>query len=547
VLELESLEAHVALHLAQTERQIGLCYPAGTADRDDALLQATKRLTVLAQRSPPNELVWNARVELVACQRELGNPQTAQRLIDAWTRENPPAAVVARFEAETEQNIARPIDMEVDSPAERPSPPAGSAALVEAAAARSAGDFKSAAEQYREFAMATPHDPQAAEAHRISILCVTDHLREISPADRAKAIENYEKLLREHLQQWPSRPSADDVRIWLARLLATRNDWAGAVSAAQEVRSTSDNLAASLQLIGDTYNRQMQLLPRTDPGGTERAKLLADVTQRLQPAITGAENRWPNPWSDLQRDVALQLEKLHVRYGEASSPYAAQLLTASTREKAAAEDSKRGEAWNADARAWLAAALARNGELSTAKRLAEQNQNAPPEVVLDALQVVVDDLPAIDAVTDDSDRQRAEVALAMVRSVDGQSSTLDDAALARLNAGRAAALAAMGDRNAALTQYGALAGQSPDNGDIQARYAALLAATDDPKELRQSLALWQTVESRSGRGTDRWQRARRARIALLTRLGETEEAEKLLNLTRLLYPNWESATLQQQK
>jgi hypothetical protein len=546
VAELESLESHVALHLAQAERQVGLCYAAGTADRDDSLLQATRRLTTLAQRSPADELIWNARVELIACQRELGNPQTAQRLLDAWMRENPPADVVARFKANAEPRPSLEPSKTATTPTiatspmpKSAAPQVGAAGLAEAAAARSAGNFMSAAEQYREFALASPDDAQAAEAHRLSILSTTDLMRETPPADRTRALEAYETLLREHLHQWPSQPSADDVRMWLGRLLATRKDWPEVISIVQQVRPTSSSFAASLQLIADAYDRRMQSLEQTNAGDVERAKLLAAVTQHLQPMITGTENRWPQPWSELQRDVALQLSRLHVRYGEASSPYAARLLTAALRDEPT-EDSQVDAVWTSEARIWLATALARNGDLASAQQLAEQSKDAPPETVLETLQVVVDELPTVDAVIDATERQLGELALAMVRSVDSRSSTLDGASLVRLNAGRAAALAAVGDRNAALMQYGALVGESPKNTDIQGRYAELLAAANEPKELRQSLAIWQAVEARSRRGSERWQRARHARIALLTRLGETGEAEKLLNLTRLLYPNWES-------
>ena len=99
-------------------------------------------------------------------------------------------------------------------------------------------------------------------------------------------------------------------------------------------------------------------------------------------------------------------------------------------------------------------------------------------------------------------------------------------------------MASAGDRPAALAQYAALAAQSPDDAEIQERYAAYLAASDSPAELRESLARWHRVEWRSRRGGLRWRRARAARIDLLTRLGDRMEAEKLLRLTRLLYPDW---------
>ena len=86
-----------------------------------------------------------------------------------------------------------------------------------------------------------------------------------------------------------------------------------------------------------------------------------------------------------------------------------------------------------------------------------------------------------------------------------------------------------------------MADDAPDDGQIQERFAALLAESTSPDELRQSLARWSAIESRSRRDSDRWRRARRARIDLLNRLGEADEAEKLTRLTRLLYPNWDDA------
>ncbi|MCI0333408.1 MAG: hypothetical protein L0228_09315 [Planctomycetes bacterium] len=466
VAELESLELHVAYHLARAERQTALCHAAGTADRDDLLLQASRRLTPLVTQTPADELVWNARVELVACQRELGNPQTAQRLIDAWLKEDPPVDIVNRLAAEKAQPESA-VAATLPSPADAPSGKVvNDTAVREAEADRAAGRFAAAARKFREFALSHPEQARSAEAHRIAILCTTDLLRETAPGARATIAETYEELLQEHLRAWPTQATADDVRMWLGRLLAGRCDWSASVAVLQPVRPTSAHYVESVMLVADCYGHQLrQLDANGPPNAQQRAELLAAATRYLQPVITGADNRWPNPWSELQRDTAVSLARLHVRYADPTSPYAVQLLSAALQGNSDVEDPKAGENWRSTARTLLVVALARNGKVADA-----------------------------------------------------------------------------GDRRAALAHYAAAADETPDDGDVQEQYAMLWAASNSPDELRQSLARWQAVESRSRRGGERWRRARRARIELLTRLGDSAEAEKLVRLTRLLYPDWDTTS-----
>jgi hypothetical protein len=410
-----------------------------------------------------------------------------------------------------------------------------------AASARAAGQFADAAYQYREFAVATPEGPQAAEAHRFAILCIADLLRETPSADRDRIAKSYETLIAEHLRIWPSEPSADDVRMWQARLLAARRDWPATITALQNVRPASPHYADSIRLLADAFDRQLgRLHADNEVSAQERARLLAAATRHLQPIITGPDNRWPNAWSDAQRTTATSLAKLHVRYAEASSPYAAQLLYAALREMPAADESGPSAEWKTTARSLLVAALARNGKTAEAQQIAAELDGNAPTALLDALTIVVEGIPPT-AVTDKTHRDKGQLAQTLLRHIEAHQSELDADAMRRLNYCRAAVLAAIGDRSAAVAHYAALAESSPDDGEVQERYAALLAASDNADELRQSLSRWQLVESRSRRGNDRWRRARAARIQLLTRLGETGEAEKLAQLTKLLYPNWDSA------
>jgi len=411
--------------------------------------------------------------------------------------------------------------------------------LSTAASARAAGRFAAAAEQYRELALKEPDSLRSAEAHRLAILCTADLLRESAPADRPPIAQLYETLLQEHLRVWPAQATADDVRMWQGRLLEVRRDWPAAITVFQQVRPASKHYAESLRLAAEGYDQQLRRLDtQSEDGKLEQARLLAAATKSFQPIITGPQNRWPNPWIDVQRDVAVELARLHVRYGAPASPYAVQLLSAALRGAPAAAASK-SQDWQTTARVLLIAALARNGKIADAQAIASQLTVGPPDLLLEALAIVVEQMPPA-ASSNATQKELGQLALALVKLIDAQDSEFDSKSRTRLNDCRAAAMAAVGDRTAALALYAALAAQSPNDGDVQERYAALLAASDSPDEMRQALARWQTVETRSRRGGDRWRRARHARIDLLTRLGETAEAEKFLRLSRLQYPDWDA-------
>ncbi|MEM1305786.1 MAG: hypothetical protein AAGG46_12865, partial [Planctomycetota bacterium] len=60
--ELEALASRGDLARARVERLLALCHPAGSADRDDALLQALQLATDVAGRNLSAELVWRARL-----------------------------------------------------------------------------------------------------------------------------------------------------------------------------------------------------------------------------------------------------------------------------------------------------------------------------------------------------------------------------------------------------------------------------------------------------------------------------------------------------
>ena len=101
---------------------------------------------------------------------------------------------------------------------------------------------------------------------------------------------------------------------------------------------------------------------------------------------------------------------------------------------------------------------------------------------------------------------------------------------------RAQTLADLGDRQQAITLTRKLLTSSPNDAKLAESLATLLAAGTAAKELREALALWRSLERRSKPGGPRWWRGRRARLQLLSRLGEGEKTKQLRQLTEILYP-----------
>ncbi|QDT01078.1 hypothetical protein [Adhaeretor mobilis] len=65
--------------------------------------------------------------------------------------------------------------------------------------------------------------------------------------------------------------------------------------------------------------------------------------------------------------------------------------------------------------------------------------------------------------------------------------------------------------------------------------------SSSPETRRDAYLHWSHIEARSPGGSPRWQRARKARIDLLEKLGEQGRADKLQKLTEVLYPETTAA------
>jgi hypothetical protein len=102
--------------------------------------------------------------------------------------------------------------------------------------------------------------------------------------------------------------------------------WADALPLLESIPPTSDEHGRALIAIAECY--EMLLAQAGADDATGRREWVDRARRVLQPAITGPENRWPDPWSERQLELALRLARLSMTPGVEDAKYAETLLRA---------------------------------------------------------------------------------------------------------------------------------------------------------------------------------------------------------------------------
>lgn len=394
-----------------------------------------------------------------------------------------------------------------------------------AAIVRETGDVASAEQRFRQLSLRLPQHPQAATAHLTAVGLAASQVREATAAAGTTAEAHYQTLLEEQLEIWSRGDEADTARWWLGRLRLSQNDWSAALKQFTSISRESTQFAEAASAAADCYER---MVGRTD-SDADRAKLVSAATEFLQPIVSGSENRWPNKWTDLQRNIALRLSELHLLHVPAGHDYAYKLLRAALKNSPDADAT-----WKSPAKALAAAALARRGDVSSVIPLLWDEKTFTAESVLLFLETVQFD----QQLNEELQREMAEAVVLITELISTNAEQVENKeALGKFARYRGMAHELLGHRQAALSAYNDWRRYCPESGAAQETYASLVGKSRNPKYLLESLHNWQQIEKQSKPAGPRWWRARRARIELLEQLGEGAQAEKLRQLTKVLYPD----------
>ena len=278
--------------------------------------------------------------------------------------------------------------------------------------------YQDAADRFRLLAVADPAWPEAAEAHRAACW----NAARVVAADPSQ-IEEYQRLLQEHLALWPEAKTRGQVASWLAPLLNRRGDWPSALAALTSVPADDAVWPAVARQIEQTTWQALGRLPLEDPAAAAAVsqvieRSLADWLQRA---------RLEDPATDPLRVSTIQLLRLKLLLAVGEFPVEGSTAWSDAEAGLPADDPRRpaAEAWRT---VWEAARKRGEGEapgqtppppldeslawLAAAGRLENDENRAPiAQAVLEAAEGLLAELP-------ESDPRRADWLVAAARSLD---------------------------------------------------------------------------------------------------------------------------------
>ena len=130
----------------------------------------------------------------------------------------------------------------------------------------------------------------------------------------------------------------------------------------------------------------------------------------------------------------------------------------------------------------------------------------------------------------------AELQVQTAAWLERHQSQLNEADLLRFRRIQARSLAAAGRQQEAGSIFKQLVEAYPDDGQMQEEYAEWLLTEGSRSSVEAAQAKWREIERRSPPGSDRWFRAKYALASAQHRLGNSEQAVKIITVTQVLHP-----------
>lgn len=381
----------------------------------------------------------------------------------------------------------------------------------------------------RQLIAANPAHAKAAEIDLLRIYGL-GRLLDADPTEEHRAA--YAQALADHARQYADSSTISEVAYLQGRLAETERQTGTAIAAYDRVHS--DHVRAAVAAAALARCGVLQLLEAREAGRRDVAlekSFLQRLAQKLEQLPETATT-----WNDAQAELTYHAVK-------------ALLLVEPPR--------------LADAERWLnrlEEAVAVDGEDSVSERRAELRQRVGPLrlVVLAGqgkppvpdqmrktlfragpfeLLAIVEELSQFDVRGSETARRNLiETQLTAAEMLDERRSELSSSQQQRLDLALADAYFATTQPTKALAVYQRMLDQSPRDVDMARRVGQALFDRDEPECRALAKTSWQRVERFLKQGSEDWLEARWHVIACCLRLGEREQAQKLLHVTKLLYP-----------
>lgn len=386
------------------------------------------------------------------------------------------------------------------------------------------GLSQDAADRFRIAAIAHPDQPESAAAH----LAAGWNLAQLIPR-QPDLLDEYIKLLREHLATWPDQTTAGQAAIWLATVLQRQNQWSEALQVAASVDPAGPVFAKAVAVAAASAISELDRAATAEPDTvSQRASAIDETLANWLARAHGG------PATDNGSALAeLRLTRIIVRLAHLNGdPVQAEdelnSLIAGNPDQAAG--------WLESARAWQSLCRAVSGE------------SVPPT---DFGDLPLEQTSTWLAVAERHGDERNRVAIgALIVGVSGRIgdrwSAVDSPTSIRWRISVAESLWDQGEREQALEQFAALRRQFPRVLEIQVRYAQMATRDTSGQSTDLAIDLWRAVGAGCKPRSDGWFRAKYELARLLAQQDRLEEAEKILRYLKTVPPGWEQSTLKRE-
>jgi TolA-binding protein len=386
---------------------------------------------------------------------------------------------------------------------------------------------REAIDRYRKLAMFLPSDPRAPEAHLLAIYSAG----QLAEQQKPPRLDEYERLLREHLSKWPRSPTAAQAWWWLGRLEEHEHVYQEAVRALRNVPPDHPQYVPALEATGRCY---LALFDQLRHDGKPTAQPAAEAIRYFEQALAGGTARQTPP-KPVARAAALAAARIYLQEMPQGATQAESLLSRALRD---AVDAPRD--WQIAARSLLVAALAAQDRIPQAETALGQLTIGSPAEGL-SLVTTLGDLAQ--RATGRHARDIAALELTVIDDLLAQRDELE-APLADLARRHATALSGAGRRGEAIAAWQALAEANPRDGAAQEELALLLMAGEDAEQLQAAADKWRQISGKSRLGSPRWYRAHLNLAQTQLTLGDAAQARATIQRVAADHPDFGGAELQ---
>jgi len=402
------------------------------------------------------------------------------------------------------------------------------------------GDFAAARQVFREGADKFTGTRRAADCHLMWVWCLG---KQYEQAPTRSNREAYTAGLDEHLELFLSQPTAGDAQVMYGQFQENRLQFTKALQHYQAV--PTDHVKAAIADLGALrcYEKillrlmelnQSQEAWQKQAAGYMRARIAAYPQDPSKLSLMQCQ--FMTGAAKLMLGV-LELDRTQIDRSLEHVIAAAELHTS---EPSPATD------WNSialSARRLRIVLLAQQGKVREAEALIEQVARAGTEPQLKLLDGL---MAAAEQVSEGTRRDIGEIQLQASLELNRQRDKLSTDEQQQLDRCLAKSYLLTERSREAFELYETLVKQAPNDRELRLEYAKSLTACGTGDCLRRALPHWRYLENREKQGTTDWLRMRVEVIRSLLASGKPGEAEKLLTVTELLYPELGGDSLKQE-